>query len=330
MQWRKIMGAGGAAIAGAAAFNAMARRRVATLENPLGGREGTFAWRGFEVAYAVRGEAREGGRGGPPLLLLHGVHAAAWSYEWRRNVRALAEHHTVYALDLLGFGRSARPRIRYTARTYLALVSDFARQVVGAPCTLVASGLSGAYAIELASRDAARFPSLVLVEPAGLVRLNDAQGVAADAAGAGIGTPVLGTAVFNALVSRGSLREFLEEVYADNHLVTERLVDVYYDTAHQPGAKYAATAFVTGQLNLDVRDSLRRLAQPALLVWGEQAVQAPLEEVRGFLVLKPDFELAILEPAGDLPHDERPAEFNEIVLGFLRKQGSERLAAARA
>ena len=326
MQWRKILGAGSAALAGAAAFNLMARRGTTPLPNPLGGREGTFDWRGFELAYSVRGEARPDGP--PPLLLLHGIHAAAWSYEWRRNARALADGRLVYALDLLGFGRSARPRIRYTARTYLSLVSDFARRVVREPCVLVASALSAAYAIELASRDPGRFPALVLVEPTGLVRLNDTQGSAADAAGVGIGTPVVGTAVFNALVARKSLRRFLEEVYADNHLVTEQLVDVYYDASHQPGAKFAATAFVTGQLNIDVRDSLRRLAQPTLLVWGEQAVQAPLEEVRGFLALKPDIELAILDPAGDLPHDERPAEFNEIVLSWLRKQDAKRAVAA--
>jgi pimeloyl-ACP methyl ester carboxylesterase len=326
MQWRKILGAGGAAVAGAAAFNAFARRGTEPLANPLGGREGTFDWRGFDVAWSVRGENGPGGP--PPLLLLHGIHAAASSYEWRHNVRALADGRAVYALDLLGFGRSARPPIRYTARTYMALISDFARRVVGTPCVLVANSLSGAYAIHLAARDAARFPALVLIEPTGLVRLNDAQGSAAEAAGVGIGTPVVGTAVFNALVARKSLRHFLEEVYADNHLVTEQLVDVYYDAAHQPGAKHAATAFVTGQLNLDVRDSLRRVTQPALLVWGEQAAQAPLEEVRGFLALKPDFELAILDPAGDLPHDERPAEFNEIVLTWLRKLDGARAVAA--
>ena len=57
--------------------------------------------------------------------------------------------------------------------------------------------------------------------------------------------------------------------------------------------------------------------QPTLLVWGERARIAPVDEARGFLALKSDLELAILDPSGDLPHDERPAEFNETVLAFL-------------
>jgi pimeloyl-ACP methyl ester carboxylesterase len=73
------------------------------------------------------------------------------------------------------------------------------------------------------------------------------------------------------------------------------------------------------QLNVDVRSAIRRLAQPSLLVWGEQAVQAPVEEIRAFLSVKRDFEVAILDPSGDLPHDERPDEFNEIALKFLER-----------
>ena len=45
-----------------------------------------------------------GSGGKPPILLLHGIHTAGWSYEWRSNVDALSEAHDVFVLDLLGFG----------------------------------------------------------------------------------------------------------------------------------------------------------------------------------------------------------------------------------
>ena len=95
------------------------------------------------------------------------------------------------------------------------------------------------------------------------------------------------------------------------------MIEAYYQASHQPGARHAPAAFVSGQLNVDVRQALRRLVQPALLVWGEHAKLAPVEEVRGFLALKRDFELAILDPAADVPHDERADEFNEVALDFL-------------
>jgi len=320
MQWRKLLMGGGAAIGAAAAFNHLASRDVGPLENLIGGREGWFEWRGHRVAYTVRGA-------GSPLLLVHGLHAAASSYEWRSNVDALARDHTVYTIDLLGFGRSERPTTRYTPSLFIALLSDFVRQVVGQPCALVASSLAAAYAIVLGARDPGRFPALVLIGPTGVVRLSGVPRASGDFARIAVDTPVVGTAVFNGLVSHRSIRAYLEASYADDSLVTDAMVDVHYRAAHQPGAKHAPAAFVGQQLNVDVRDALRRLVQPSLLVWGEQAVMAPVEEMRGFLSLKPDFEPVIFSPAGDVPHDERPGEFNEAVLAFLTR--AEQAAGAR-
>ena len=106
------------------------------------------------------------------------------------------------------------------------------------------------------------------------------------------------------------------------------MVDLYYQASHQPGAKHAPAAFIAQQLNVDVRSALRRLAQPALIVWGEQAAMAPVEEIRAFLSVKRDFDVAILDPSGDLPHDERPLEFNELALRFLERVGGASAGAA--
>ena len=319
MRWRKLLVSGGAVLGAAATYNALATQHVDPLDNALGGDERWFEWRGYRIAYTVRGS-------GAPVLLVHGIHAAASAFEWRENVAALARRFTVYTIDLLGFGRSERPSTRYSGRLFTALMDDFVAQVIAAPCAIVASALSAAYAIVLGARDPGRFPALVVIGPTGLIRLNVSATTRGDFARVAVDTPVVGTAMYNALVSRRSLRAFLQSAYADNALVTDELVEHYYCTSHQPGAKHAPGAFVAGQLNIDVRHALRRLGQPALLVWGEQAEIAPVEEARGFLALKPDLELAILDPAGDLPHDERPGEFNEVVLEFLAR--TQRATAA--
>jgi len=286
--WRKILLSGGAILTAAAAYNAFARKGVDKLTNLIGGEEGGFEWRDRRVAFTKRGE-------GPPILLIHGIHAAGWSYEWRNNVDALSRTNTVYTIDLLGFGQSDRPAIRYSARLYISLISDFVSRVIDAPTVLVASSLSGAYAIVLAARDPHRFPAVALIAPSGLVRLNEPVGIGGEAGRLAVDTPIAGTAMFNAMVSRPNLRRYLRNAYSNDSLVTSELVEI------------------------DVRHALRRLSQPALLVWGEQGSTAPVEEFRGFRELKRDLEISVLSPAGDLPHDERAEDFNVILSTWLNR-----------
>ena len=311
-RWRKVLLSGGAILGAAAAYNAVARKGVDNLSNLIGGEEGGFDWRGYRIAFTRRGS-------GPAILLIHGIHPAASSYEWHDNVVALARSNTVYTIDLLGFGRSARPAIRYSARLYISLISEFVDKVIGEQCTLVATSLSGAYAIVLGARDPQRFPAVALIAPTGLVRANQPAGVAGEAGRLAVETPIVGTAMFNSLVSKRGLRRYLEDTYADHAIVTKDLIDIYYWASHQRGARHAPAAYLSGNLNIDVRQALRRLTQPGILIWGEEGSAAPVEEFRGFRALKPDLEMFVLSPAGDLPHDERPDDFNVILSTWLNR-----------
>jgi pimeloyl-ACP methyl ester carboxylesterase len=311
MRWRNVMLGGGAAIGAAAAFNA-AVAGDGPLPNPLGGEEGEWRWRGHRIAWTRRGS-------GPAVLLVHAIHAAAWSYEWRHAVDRLAERHTVWTLDLLGFGRSDRPAVRYSAALYVALLDDFTREVVVEPCALVGSSLGGAYTVALAARDAGRFPALVLVCPTGVRQLAWPPNAATDAARTLLESPLVGEALFNALVSRPSMRLFLEQTFATDGYVTPALLDAYHAAAHRPGARYAPAAFVGMRLNLNVRDALRRLEQPLLLTWGEQAREVPKSELALYRELRPDAEVAMFDPSGSLPHDERAADWCARVDAFLSR-----------
>ena len=322
MRWRTVALTGGAAVGAAALFNEAVARSVGPLANPLGGEEGSWHWRGHRIAWTRRGS-------GPAVLLVHAIHAAASSYEWRHAVDRLAGAHTVWTLDLLGFGRSERPAARYSAALYVALLDDFTREVVAAPCALVGSSLSGAYTAALAARDAHRFPALVVVTPTGVKQLSWPPNTATEALRAAIESPFLGTTLFNGLVSRPSIRLFLEQAYRREGWVTDAVVDAYYATAHQPNARFAPAAFVGMGLNLNVRDALRRLEQPLLITWGAQAREVPRAELDGWRELRPDAEVAEFDPSGSLPHDERADDWCARVLQFLARHHTEHGADAR-
>src|SRR5215213_10309555 len=136
MQWRKTAAVGGAALGAAAMYNAAVSRELGD-DDVLGGQPDELHWRGHRIALTRHGEGR-------PVLLVHGLHAGASSYEWRHVVPALAERYSVVAVDLLGFGRSDRPAARYTPGLYQALLGDLVARVVREPCAVVASGLTAA------------------------------------------------------------------------------------------------------------------------------------------------------------------------------------------
>ena len=311
MRWRTVALSGGAALGAAALFNAVVEHGVGPLANPLGGETGTWHWRGHRIAWTRRGE-------GPAVLLVHAVHDSAWSHEWRHVLAPLATDHTVWTVDLLGFGRSDRPAARYSAALYVALLDELTRTVIAAPCALVGSALGGAYTVALAARDARRFPALVLACPAGVTHLASAPTAASDAARTLLESPIIGTAAFNARVSRPSLHHALRQAYADPTRVTPALLDAHHATAHQPGARFAPAAFVGGALHLNVRDALRRLEQPVLLTWGRHARDVPPTELDAYRALLPDAEVATFA-SGRLPHDECAADWAETVRDFLAR-----------
>ena len=312
MRWRKAAAAGGAALGAAALYNVTAAHRVAALGNLVGGESREMDWRGHRVSYTRHGT-------GTPVLLLHGVYAGASSYEWRHTVDALAERHTVYALDMLGFGRSARPNVRYTPAMYQAFLADVMAKLGHGPLAVVASSLSAAHVVALAARDPRHIAALALIGPAGVGQLREVTSTGQAATQLLMDAPIVGTAIYNALTSPASVREFLEECYANDRLVTEELVEHYVQSARQPGAKHAVAAFVGGRLNVDIRNALRRVRHPMLLLWGDQARMNSVQNAHAFRVLKPEAEWALVSDAGDLPHDEQPHRTNAAILRFLER-----------
>lgn len=266
----------------------------------------SWLWRGHRVAIYRRGE-------GPPVVLVHSIHAAATAREMREPFERLAGDRTVHAYDLLGFGASDRPPLAYSAELYVDLLGDFLAEVVGEPADVVASSLSAGHALHAARRWPERFRSLVMVNPTGLVTLANGRGLGGRLAEAAFRAPLLGDALFGALASRPSLAWY-DRKYRDPRLVDGERLDHQWATTHQPNARFAPAAFVGGALAIDVARDLELLTVPALALWtppsGFQDTDA---ESRAFAELNPHLASRTIEDCGALPHEERPADFEAVV-----------------
>lgn len=111
----------------------LARRDVILRVTVDGDHEAKFwRWNGFLIRYVEEGINSLGAKNGtPPILLVHGF--GADSFHYAKSVRVLKESYHVFAVDLIGFGRSEKPPTRYTVATWEEMLWDFVREVIGKP-----------------------------------------------------------------------------------------------------------------------------------------------------------------------------------------------------
>jgi pimeloyl-ACP methyl ester carboxylesterase len=109
---------------------------------------------GLSLHYLVEGR-------GPAIVLVHGLGGFAGS--WRHNIAPLAARATVYAVDLPGFGRSAKPRARYGLPFFARALHGFLDALGLAQASLVGHSLGGAVAVTYALTHPARVERLALL-----------------------------------------------------------------------------------------------------------------------------------------------------------------------
>jgi pimeloyl-ACP methyl ester carboxylesterase len=307
----------GLGVAGSVGGLAALNRRLKKVGEPArlpDGEERRYYWRGWRLAYRVAGEPQA-----PPVLLVHGVYAGASSYEFRKNFLELAEDFRVYALDLLGCGLSERPRRRYEPEDVASQVEDFAREEIGGQTHLISSSLSAALVVPAAVRSPRLFKKLVLICPTGLGgTLDRPSGRLGDTVYNLFRAPILGDALYDAIVSRWGIRYYLGTIaYQDPKAITDELVEDYYRTSHQPGAKYFPAAFVSGKLNLGLEGLWSRVPHKSFVAWGQDARTSPVSQAQQFTRKNPRAELKVFRDAALLPHNERAETFNEEAKRFL-------------
>ena len=126
---------------------------------------------------------------GPAIVLLHGL--GGFGESWRKTIDVLAESADVLAVDLPGYGLSAKPRTRYDLEFFTRVLHGFLEATGVGHVSLVGHSLGGAVAVTYALTHPARVDRLALVsavvpgfdyQPSWLYRLATVRGLAEAAA----------------------------------------------------------------------------------------------------------------------------------------------------
>ena len=259
-----------------------------------------------------------------PLLLIHGVNAAATAYE----MKPLFEHyrHTrpIYALDLPGFGLSDRADRIYTPRlmtdAVLLAANEIRRRHDDTPIDAIALSLSCEFAARAGTESANLFRTLGLISPTGFDRRAE---VAAKTGGDKDATrampwlrniftvPLWKHRFFSLLTSRASIRFFLRKTFGRKD-IDEGLLEYDYITTHQPGAENAPYSFVSGYMfSVHALKLYQALAMP---VWMVHGVRGDFVDYHGKHAVEglPNWRIEVMQ-TGAMPHFE---QLDKVVAGY--------------
>ncbi|MEB3161872.1 MAG: alpha/beta fold hydrolase [Prochlorothrix sp.] len=306
---------------------------------PPTGTPQTWTWQGHAIHYVQAGDqtgstaagapssANPGGASRPPLLLVHGFGAS--TDHWKKNIADLQRDFEVWAIDLLGFGRSAKPEADYGGTLWREQLHDFIQAKIGRP-TIIAGNSLGGYASLCV---AAAYPDAV----AGVVLLNSAgpftppeplpeptllQRVARSVRTWIFQQPWVARLIFLNVRRRATVRKTLLKVYVDATAVTEELIDDIIRPAYDPGAlQVFSSVFKAGGKGAKVDELLGQMQCPLLTLWGQgDPWMNVIERSGNFRRFYGDRLTEHFLAAGHCPHDEVPQQVDDLIRQWVKAQ----------
>jgi pimeloyl-ACP methyl ester carboxylesterase len=279
-----------------------------------------WQWRGYPIRYQVAGEA------GPAVLLIHGFGAS--SDHWRQNLPVLGQQQRVYALDLIGFGQSAKPTptesLEYTFPTWAALVVEFCEQVIGEPVFLVGNSIGCVVALQAAVdapgqvRGVAMLNcSLRLLHERKRITLPWYKRVGSVWLQQVLAYKPLGYFFFRQLAQAKTLRKILLQAYGRPTAVTDELVELLLAPARDPGAADVFLAFIRYAQGPLAEDLLPQVQCPVLILWGEADPWEPVALGQAYAQYPTVQDFRVLPGLGHCPQDDGPEIVNPILQAWI-------------
>ena len=275
------------------------------------------------------------------VVLIHGF--GACKEHWRNNVEVLGENRQVFALDLIGFGASEKPRSRlideqtgdgwiYGIDGWATQVRDFVLEQIQGPVQLVGNSIGGVVALQTAKLlEEANKPALQVILIDCAQRALDDKRLAEQSLFRRWGRPALKACVrqrwltdilFKSLTKPGIIRRVLQVAYPSGRNVDDELVNLLLHPALESGASEAFRGFINLFKDRLAPDILKTIHTPVAMLWGESDPWEPVDVAIEWQQIDTVKSLDILPGLGHCPHDEDPTLLNSLMTRLLQQGDS--------
>jgi pimeloyl-ACP methyl ester carboxylesterase len=256
---------------------------------------------------------------GPALLLLHGLGCDHTT--WLPVVAALSRRFTVIAPDLLGHGRSDKPRADYSVGGYANGMRDLLTVLGIDKVTVVGHSFGGGVAMQFAYQFPERTERLILVAPGGIgrevtpaIRAISLPGFRMAMALATMPGVLQATKLgLRTLAATGlpHARDLDEVAGIVQHLS---------DRKARAAITHVVRAVVDwrGQVVTMADRAYLTHAMPMCVVWGSDDAVIPASHARLAQQIAPAATVEVIPNAGHFPHKDHPQRFVKIINDFIR------------
>ena len=295
---------------------------TAQLTRPLPLDPQIWSWQGHQIRYTVQGKGR-------PLVLIHGFGASIG--HWRKNIPGLAQAgYRVYALDLLGFGDSDKPRLDYTLDLWQSLLNDFAQHQIQDAVIFVGNSIGGLLTLMMLAHHPEVAAGGVLLNAAGGLNMRPEELTLPQRFVVGslkrlITHRRVGPFLFDQVRSKRRIRGSLAQVYRNREAITDELVDMLHAPSCDPNAHHVFASIMTAPAGPRPSELLPHIQHPLLVLWGEEDPWAPLPTAEIYHKLsqlpsaQPQVTFHSIPQTGHCPHDERPEVVNPLMIQWLEQ-----------
>jgi pimeloyl-ACP methyl ester carboxylesterase len=282
-----------------------------------------WTWQGHKIQYTVMGT-------GKPLVLIHGFGASIG--HWRKNIPVLASAgYRVFALDLLGFGGSDKPPLKYTVEVWVELLKDFWTAHIQEPAVFIGNSIGALIGLITVTEHPEIAAGGVLINSAGGLshrphELNPPLRIVMGAFNRFVSSPITGAFVFNRVRQKTQIRRTLYQVYRNREAVTDELVDLLYTPSCDPGAQQVFAAILTAPPGPSPSELLPNVERPLLVIWGAEDPWTPITGAKLYEQAREngkEIKIVPIPGAGHCPHDEVPDVVNQQIINWLSSVSSD-------
>lgn len=267
--------------------------------------ENYYAWRNGTIYYQKKGT-------GSSLLLIHDLNPISSSYEWSHIIDKLSENHTVYAIDLLGCGKSEKPSSSYINYLYVQLINDFIQDVIQEKTDLIVTGESFSFAVMAARMNQAQIGKITAINPTDIFYNVQSPTKLSELMKHTLELPIIGTFIYNLITNTKTIhKQFVEKYYYNSAKIPVNLPDIYYEAAHLDGSngKYLYASIIGKYTNINIIHALKLITNPIHFI----ATDAYGKDINEYLNYNKNIKIDHISESGYLPQLEKPDEIIQLL-----------------